>query len=80
MTQQLRQIVDDLVQLRRRQPQHKGTQILGDIFGEFVVAGFQGLGQLHGDLVALLAGEPGRDAQQCAARPLAHHHRLADPD
>ena len=80
MAQKLRQIVDDLVQLCRRKPQHERAQILGDILGKFVVAGFQRLGQLHGDLVALVAGEPGRNAQQSAARPLTHHHRLADTD
>lgn len=80
MAQKLRQIVDDLVQLCRRKPQHERAQILWDILGKFVVAGFQRLGQLHGDLVALVAGEPGRNAQQSAARPLTHHHRLADTD
>ena len=44
------------------------------------MARLQRLGQLHGHLVALLAGEPGRDAKQGAARPFPHHHRLADTD
>ena len=80
VAQQLRQIVDHFVQLRRRQPQHKRPQILGNVFGEFVVSGLQRLGQLHGDLVALPAGQTGRDAQQGPARPLTNHHRLADAD
>ena len=80
VAQQLRQIVDHLVQLRGRQPQHERPQILGNIFGKFVVSGLQRLGQLHGDLVALPAGQTGRDAQQGPARPLTNHHRLADAD
>ena len=45
---------EQLVELLRREPQGKTPQIVGDIFGEFLLAELQPAAEFDGDLVALV--------------------------
>ena len=74
------EVVQHLIQLRRRQPQGEAAQVVGDIFGELLLAQLQPPAQLHRHLVALVGGEPGRKLQQGAAGAVAHRHPVADLD
>ena len=74
------QVVQHLVQLRRRQPQGKAPQIVGDILGELLLSQLQAAAQLHRHLVALVGGQPGRQRQQRVARAVADGDPVADLD
>ena len=74
------QVLDQLIQLLRRQPEGKLAQIPGNVLGEFVFAHFQALHQLHRDLVALVRGEQLDNAQQRRAGVAPHHHLFAHLD
>ena len=74
------EVVQHLVQLRRGQPQGEAAQVVGDIFGELLLAQLQAAAQLHRHLVALVGGEPGGQLQQGIAGAVAHRHPVADLD
>ena len=78
--QVLPQVLQDLLQLRRRQPQAEPAQISGDILGELLLSDLQAPAELHRHLVALLGGEEGGDGQQSGSRPVADRHLVADLD
>ena len=69
-----------LVQLPGGEPEGKLAQVLRDILGDLALAGFQGLGELHRDLVAAVPAEGGSHGQEGFPRHAADHHVLADLD
>ena len=78
--QQVFQPQDLLVQLAGIEVQGGLAQILGDIFGDGVLAHLQSLAQLHHHLVALFPAEQGQDAHQRAAGVVPDHHPLRHLD
>ena len=69
-----------LVQLPGRQPQDELAQVLRNILGDLRLSGLQGLGHLHGDLVAPVRCQHRGDGQQGRPGHPTHHHVLADLD
>ena len=66
-----------LVQLLRRQPQGKASQVVGDIFRKLLLSQLQSPAKLHGDLVALVHAQKRRQLQQGQAGAVAHRHPVA---
>ena len=71
-------LVQHLVQLPGSQPQGELSQVQRDVLGDLRLAGLQRLGELHGDLVAVIRGEHGGQGQQGRACHTPYHHVFTD--
>ncbi len=76
--EEAKKLAQNLVQLPGSEPQEELAQVRGNVLGDLRLAGFQGLAQLHGHLVAPWGRQHGGHVQQGAARKAPDHHVFAD--
>ena len=78
--EQRQHLVQQLIQLPGCQPQGKAAQVFGNVLGDLRLTGFQGLGQLHRNFIAVVRGQHRRDGQQGGAGHPADDYIFTDLD